>query len=301
MTTENLPLDSFELQKALNYEYNDISLLNKALTHSSYSNELKLKHKERECNERLEFLGDSVLSIIVSEYLFSHYATRPEGELTRMRAEVVCEKALSKFANKIGLGNYLFLGHGEEKNNGRKRKSILADAFEAVLASMYLDAGKDGKKMVAMAENDTIPSVDNLTVENAGWLYFCPWYGEHLMSERYQDADNLKEIYNSDYCITLDELPADLYKLSDTDPTEPTKPSESTGSDVLYGDATLDGNVDIADAVAVASYVGDGAKNTLSAEALKNADVQAVGDGVTANDALAIQQYLANVVKELPV
>lgn len=165
----------------------------------------------------------------------------------------------------------------------------------------YLVELTDGKKMVAMAENDTIPSVDNLTVENAGWLYFCPWYGEHLMSERYQDADNLKEIYNSDYCITLDELPADLYKLSDTDPTEPTKPSESTGSDVLYGDATLDGNVDIADAVAVASYVGDGAKNTLSAEALKNADVQAVGDGVTANDALAIQQYLANVVKELPV
>ncbi|MDY4413748.1 MAG: glycosyl hydrolase [Ruminococcus sp.] len=165
----------------------------------------------------------------------------------------------------------------------------------------YLVELTDGKKMVAMSENDTIPSVDNLTVENAGWLYFCPWYGEHLMSERYQDADNLKEIYNSDYCITLDELPADLYKLSDTDPTEPTKPSESTGSDVLYGDATLDGNVDIADAVAVASYVGDGAKNTLSAEALKNADVQAVGDGVTANDALAIQQYLANVVKELPV
>ena len=165
----------------------------------------------------------------------------------------------------------------------------------------YLVELTDGKKMVAMAENDTIPSVDNLTVENAGWLYFCPWYGEHLMSERYQDADNLKEIYNSDYCITLDELPADLYKLSDTDPTEPTKPSESTGSDVLYGDATLDGNVDIADAVAVASYVGDGAENKLSAEALKNADVQAVGDGVTANDALAIQQYLANVVKELPV
>lgn len=149
MTNEKLPLDSIQLQKKLGYEYNDISLLNKALTHSSYSNELKLKHKERECNERLEFLGDSVLSIIVSEYLFSHYQSRPEGELTRMRAEVVCEKALSKFAHKIGLGDYLFLGHGEEKNNGRERKSILADAFEAVLASMYLDAGKDGKKMVA--------------------------------------------------------------------------------------------------------------------------------------------------------
>lgn len=144
-----LPCDMRELQKVLGYEYNDISLLEKALTHSSYSNELRLRHKESECNERLEFLGDSVLSIIVSEYLFSHYTQRPEGELTRMRAEVVCEKALSKFAQKIGLGNYLLLGHGEEKNHGRERKSILADAFEAVLASIYLDAGKAGKKMVA--------------------------------------------------------------------------------------------------------------------------------------------------------
>ncbi|MGN0677840.1 MAG: glycosyl hydrolase, partial [Ruminococcus sp.] len=92
----------------------------------------------------------------------------------------------------------------------------------------YLVELTDGKKMVAMAENDTIPSVDNLTVENAGWLYFCPWYGEHLMSERYQDADNLKEIYTSDYCITLDELPADLYKLSDTKPTTTTAPATTT-------------------------------------------------------------------------
>lgn len=144
-----LPYDSHGLEEILGYHYNDISILNKALTHSSYSNELKLKHKEAECNERLEFLGDSVLSIVVSEYLFSHYTKRPEGELTRMRAEVVCEKALSGFAAKIGLGNYIMLGHGEEKNHGRERKSILADAFEAVLASIYLDAGKDGKKMVA--------------------------------------------------------------------------------------------------------------------------------------------------------
>ena len=144
-----LPYEIEGLQKALGYTYNDISLLQKALTHSSYSNEIKLRHGEAECNERLEFLGDSVLSIVVSEYLFSHYTKRPEGELTRMRAEVVCEKALSKFAERIGLGNYLLLGHGEEKNNGRERKSILADAFEAVLASIYLDAGKEGKKMVA--------------------------------------------------------------------------------------------------------------------------------------------------------
>ena len=142
----DFPYDISELEKVLGYVYNDISLLRKALTHSSYSNELKLRHIDSECNERLEFLGDSVLSIIVSEYLFSHYTKRPEGELTKMRAEVVCEKALSKFALKIGLGNYLYLGHGEEKNNGRERKSILADAFEAMLASMYLDAGKTAKR-----------------------------------------------------------------------------------------------------------------------------------------------------------
>ncbi len=145
----NLPLDIKLLEEKLGYRYNDISILDKALTHSSYSNELHLKHKESECNERLEFLGDSVLSIVVSEYLFSHYTKRAEGELTRMRADVVCEKALSKFAMEIGLGNFLRLGHGEEKTNGRERKSILADAFEAVLASIYLDAGKNGKKMVA--------------------------------------------------------------------------------------------------------------------------------------------------------
>lgn len=143
------PNDIHELETAIGYVYNDISLLEKALTHSSYSNELKLRHKDAECNERLEFLGDSVLSIVVSEYLFSHYTKRPEGELTRMRAEVVCEKALSKYALKIDLGKYLFLGHGEEKNKGRERKSILADAFEAVIASMYLDAGKNGKAMAA--------------------------------------------------------------------------------------------------------------------------------------------------------
>ncbi len=145
----DLPYAAEGLQKALGYTYNDISLLKNALTHSSYSNEMKLRHIDAACNERLEFLGDSVLSIVVSEYLFSHYTKRPEGELTKMRAEVVCEKALSKFAKEIDLGSYLLLGHGEDKNNGRERKSILADAFEAVLASIYLDAKGDGKKMVA--------------------------------------------------------------------------------------------------------------------------------------------------------
>lgn len=181
----------------------------------------------------------------------------------------------------------------------------------------YLVELTGGKKMVAMAENDTIPALDNLTVENAGWLYFCPWYGEHLMSDTYQDVDNLKEIYTSDYCITLDELPEDLYKLSDTEPTTSATATTATAtsatketttvttsksdSEILYGDANLDKSVDIADAVAVASFVGDSKKNTLSADALANADVQNIGDGVTANDALAIQQFLAGSIKELPV
>ena len=116
-------------------------LLQRALTHSSYANESGAKNHHILCNERLEFLGDSVLSVITSEYLYNEFPDCPEGELTRMRAEVVCEKALSRYADKIGLGKYLLLGVGEERNNGRSRKSILADAFEAVLAAMFLDVG----------------------------------------------------------------------------------------------------------------------------------------------------------------
>lgn len=181
----------------------------------------------------------------------------------------------------------------------------------------YLVELTDGKKMVAMAENDTIPSVDNLTVENAGWLYFCPWYGEHLMSERYQDADNLKEIYTSDYCITLDELPADLYKLSDTEPTTTTTTttskttssttttttttSDPSDTDIVYGDANLDGNVNIADAVAIAAYVGNPDGNPIQKDGLINSDVHSTGNGVDANDALAVQQYIAKILTSLPI
>lgn len=145
----NLPLDPLTLEKKIGHTFKNKELLATALTHSSYSNELKVKKMKCECNERLEFLGDSVLSIIVSEYLFMNFPDWPEGNLTRMRADVVCEKALSKFAAEIGLGNYLLLGHGEEKSNGRERKSILADAFEALLAAMYIDGGTDGKQTVS--------------------------------------------------------------------------------------------------------------------------------------------------------
>ena len=144
-----LPYSSDELEKKIGYTFKNKDLLKTALTHSSFSNELKSKlHRDVECNERLEFLGDSVLSIVVSRYLFLHYDRFPEGELTKLRASVVCEKSLAEISKKIDLGNYLFLGKGEELNEGRERASILADAFEALLGAIFLDSGDSAKDRV---------------------------------------------------------------------------------------------------------------------------------------------------------
>ena len=121
------------------YTFNNPALLQNALTHSSYANENRDKGIRN--NERLEFLGDSVLGMLVAEYLFRNFPDRPEGELTRMRADMVCEQSLALIANKIGLGGYLLLGHGEERFGGRSRISILADAVESVIAACYLDGG----------------------------------------------------------------------------------------------------------------------------------------------------------------
>lgn len=131
-------MENFE--KEIRYEFKDKKLLKRALTHSSYANETKDVNKS---NERLEFLGDSVLSVIVSEYIFKNYKDLPEGELTKIRASVVCEKALCGFSRELKMGDYLLLGKGEMQNGGNERPSILADAFEAVLAAMYLDGGME--------------------------------------------------------------------------------------------------------------------------------------------------------------
>lgn len=131
------------LENRLNYEFKNIDLLKNALVHSSYANEVR---GNVHSNERLEFLGDSVLSIIVSEHLYNKFPNMPEGELTRMRASLVCEKSLCEFSRELGIGKYLKLGKGEDKNGGRDRDSILADAFEAVLAAVYLDGGMDAAK-----------------------------------------------------------------------------------------------------------------------------------------------------------
>lgn len=131
-----------ELESKIGYKFKNKDIICEALTHSSYSNESKSKGEKVNFNERLEFLGDSVLSITVSSYLFEKYRNKQEGDLTKIRAAVVCEKALSKFSSQISLGDYMYLGHGEILNNGRNRPSIIADAFEALLAAIYLDSGE---------------------------------------------------------------------------------------------------------------------------------------------------------------
>lgn len=125
------------MMQRIGYTFREPMLLENALTHSSYANE---GNRGLKSNERLEFLGDSVLGFITAGYLFRH-GSGQEGELTRLRASLVCEKALSSYARKLGLGECLLLGHGELRGGGADRPSILADAFEAVIAAIYLDGG----------------------------------------------------------------------------------------------------------------------------------------------------------------
>jgi len=125
-----------ELQTIIDYRFRDIEILNTSLTHSSYANESKYNVAS---NERLEFLGDVIVNLVVSEYLYNKFTELPEGELTIRRASVVCESSLAFAARKINLGDYLLLGKGEEATGGRNRDSILADAFEALTGAIYID------------------------------------------------------------------------------------------------------------------------------------------------------------------
>lgn len=126
------------LEKKLGHVFRDRALLATALTHSSYANE---NRGRGECNERLEFLGDSVLGMVVADALYRRFPELPEGRMTRLRAQLVCEESLHRVASELGLGSYVRLGRGEEHTGGRRRTSILADAVEAVIAAMYLDGG----------------------------------------------------------------------------------------------------------------------------------------------------------------
>lgn len=152
-----------QLQQVIHYQFHNITFLEVALTHSSYANEMR--HQVR-YNERQEFLGDAVLSIIVSDYLFNNY-TVPEGDLTKLRAALVCERSLDVMANKIGLGDYLRLGHGEEMTGGRTRPSIIADAFEALIAAIYLDSGiESAREFVLPFVTEMLEHEDSLSFKD---------------------------------------------------------------------------------------------------------------------------------------
>ena len=138
-----------ELQKKIGYTFRDVRYLERAVTHSSYANETGARNHHLFCNERLEFLGDSVLSVLASRYLFRRFPEYPEGKLSQLRSKIVCEKALYGFSEQLELGDFLLLGKGEANNGGAQKPAILADAFEAILAAIYLDAGDDGLNCVS--------------------------------------------------------------------------------------------------------------------------------------------------------
>ena len=157
-----------KLEEKIGYVFKDRSLLQTALTHSSYANE---KHARNSSSyERLEFLGDSILGLVTAEFLYTHEPMLPEGRMTKLRAELVCETSLHKTAVALGLGDYMRLGKGEEHTGGRERPSILADMVESIIAAIYLDSGMDSAKSFIMEKvlkdaqiNDTHPSTDYKT------------------------------------------------------------------------------------------------------------------------------------------
>jgi ribonuclease III len=147
-----------ELEKKLGIEFNNKILLAEALTHSSYINQ----NKSMNHNERLEFLGDSILQLSISEYLYRRYCNKTEGELTRIRALIVCENSLYEIAQKLSIGEYLFMSKGEELTGGRDRVSILADSIEAVIAAIYLDCGLEkARQFITRNFEDIINKANN--------------------------------------------------------------------------------------------------------------------------------------------
>ncbi len=157
-----------DLEAAIGYQFNNISILQKALAHSSYANERW--HDGLKSYERLEFLGDSILGMVTAEYLYNRYTETLEGDLTRMRADVVCEKALADVARRIDLGRHILLGNGEEQSGGRNRDSILSDTVEAIIAACYLDGGMEVAKRFILhfiLEDAPIRQVNNKDYKTA--------------------------------------------------------------------------------------------------------------------------------------
>ncbi|WP_018132885.1 ribonuclease III [Effusibacillus pohliae] len=146
------------LQQSLQIRFTNLSLLKQAFTHASYRNEHRGENGQD--NERLEFLGDAVLELLVSEFLYTRYPTLPEGELTRMRAAIVCEPSLVKFAEKLQFNKYIRLGRGEELSGGRRRPALLADVFEAFMGALYLDQGLEAVR--SFLQTHVFPDLENV-------------------------------------------------------------------------------------------------------------------------------------------
>lgn len=149
-----------EFQKLLGIKFKKVELLNVALTHSSYANQFNLKYNDH--NERLEFLGDSILSMITSEHIYKKYKSKQEGKLTRIRAGVVCEASLAEISRRLQVNNFIRIGKGEELSGGREKDSMLADACEAIIAAIYLDGGYDiAREFVLSNLADKIESISS--------------------------------------------------------------------------------------------------------------------------------------------
>ncbi len=164
-----------EMQRKLSYTFTNSNLLEEALTHSSYANEHR--NERVKDNERLEFLGDAFLDLIISEYLFKKHPEMPEGDLSKIRASIVCEASLAKMARFIGLGEYILLGKGEEMTGGRERASILADGFEALTGALFLDGGFNEAKCfltdTLIAQVEQVASLEDLYTDYKTLLQEC--------------------------------------------------------------------------------------------------------------------------------
>ncbi|MBQ3583583.1 MAG: ribonuclease III [Lachnospiraceae bacterium] len=163
-----------DVQRIIGYRFNNIELLKRAFTHSSYANDHKMN--KTGSNERLEFLGDAVLELVSSEFLYDKYPEKPEGELTKLRASLVSESPLAAVASELGLGNYILLGKGEDNTGGRQRDSITSDLVEAVLGAIYLDGGMEPAKAFVLKYilND---------IENKKMFYDCKTVLQELVQK----------------------------------------------------------------------------------------------------------------------
>lgn len=156
------PKKLMELETIIGYKFNDMNNLKEAITHRSFANEHR--NNQMKDNERLEFLGDAILDLIISKYLFDKYPVMPEGDLSKVRASIVCEGSLAKTARHMDLGAFILLGKGEEMTGGRTRNSILADAFEAVTGAIFVDGAFED--VVQFLQTTLIENVDNLSVDD---------------------------------------------------------------------------------------------------------------------------------------